>query len=460
VASKEPKENEDKRKAAAAAEKAARDRYEVAVAQIRDASYRFSSKVRGQAQLILDELIDPEGEAVATLAEVEGDAGALALAMPLDLITFETWILGQIGDEDELDLELASHQELWFNFGAWIGEALRLRHGGHWLTLGDEPKQWRLGFSKILLEVVPHVFAEQLLRMGAGLAKKLVSEIERLRQLHVDQREKDGDVDIDRFTPQHYFRMHTMPLGQWMVIDLPLCDRLWNRGAARDLVKEVRKSAKRLGEANLPVVERVCEAIAKANQDQPLGTQTQDRGLFEAVAQIVGLRRTTAPIAMDVMEKFVMPAMHIGIPEQFPPLDDDDLALLRKGIELFALFVEVIPHKHQADDEGFLAAIPHEDLSTPYRDRSNLEVGRGDWVVVNPRRFKEMLLAFDSKRLLDKYDEFIKFLHANPKAPRRRDDGRLLAETTARALADLRACVAAAAKDEIALVFRMLPPPG
>src|SRR5690606_24345359 len=351
-------EKEDKRKAALAAERAARERYEAAIAQIREGSYRFSSKVRGQASIVLDELIDPDGEAVATLADVEGDAGALALALPLDLITLETWLLGQIGDEDELDLDHPGHRELWFNFGAWIGEALRLRHGGHWLMLGDEPKSWRLGFSKILLEVVPHTFAEQLLRLGSGLGKKMISEIERLRVLHEEQKEKAGGNEIDRFTPQHYYRMHTMPLGQWMVLDLPLMDRLWNRAATRDLIKEVRKSAKRLGEANAPVIERVCDALGKANQDQPVGGQTNDRGLFEAVAQIVGLRRTSAPLAMDVLERYVIPAMHIGIPDRFPPLDDDDLAALRKGIELFALFVDVIPHKYQADDEGFLGAIP------------------------------------------------------------------------------------------------------
>lgn len=453
------RKKDDKSKEALAAERAARDRYEAAIEQIREGSYRFSSKVRGQAGLILEELIDPDGEAVATLADVEGDAGALALALPLDIITFETWSLGQIGDEDELDLDLPSHQELWFNFGAWIGETLRLRHGGHWLILGEEPDSWRLGFSKVLLEIVPYKFAEQLLRMGAGLGKKMVSEIERLRMLHAEQLDKDGQ-EIDRFTPQHYYRMHTMPLGQWMVLDMKLLDRLWHRAATKDLIKEVKKAGQRLGEANAQVVDKVAEALGQANQDQPVGQQTGDRGLFEAVAQIVGLRRTTAPLAMDVLEKYVIPAMHIGIPDKFPPLDDDDLAAMRKGIELFALFVEVVPHKHQADDEGFLAAIPHEDLSTPYGDRKNLEVGRGDWVVVNPRRFKSMLLEFDSKRLLDKYDEFIKFLHENPKAPRRRDDGRLLAETTARALSDFRACVVAASKDDHALIFRMLPPPG
>jgi hypothetical protein len=397
---------------------------------------------------------------VPTLADVEGDVGALALALPLDLITFETWLFGQVGDEEELDLDIASHREIWFNFGAWIGEAMRLRHGGHWLIGDEDPHGWRLGFSKVMLEVIPFQFAEQLMRLGSGAGKRLVSEIERIRQLHNERKEKDGGVDIDRFTPQHYIRLHTVPLGQWMVMDLRLVERLWNKAAARDLLKEVRKAGKRMGPQNAPIVDKVAEAIEKAKQDQPMAIQTGDRGLFEAVAQILALRRTAAPIAIDVLERMVMPAMHIGLPDQFPPLDDDDIAEMRKGIELFALFVDVVPHKHQADDEGFLKSIPHEDLSTPYFDRTKLEVGQGDWVVVNASRFKKMLLDYDSKRLLDKYDEFVKYLASNPKAPRRRDDGRLLAETVTRALADLRACVVAASKDEHALLFRLLPPPG
>ncbi len=71
-----------------------------------------------------------------------------------------------------------------------------------------------------------------------------------------------------------------------------------------------------------------------------------------------------------------------------------------------------------------------------------------------------MLLEFDSKRLLDSFDKFVKHVQADTRAPRRRDDGRMLAETVARSLADLKACVVAASKDEVSLVFRMLPPPG
>ncbi|HWN66441.1 MAG TPA: hypothetical protein VNM90_02315 [Haliangium sp.] len=441
------------------AERAARERFERAMVELRDGSYRFASRARGQAGLVVEELIDPDGEAVKTLADVEGDAGALALSIPLEVITFETWLLGQIGDQEELDLKNNAHWEFWFNYGAWVGETLRRRHGGNWLITGDDPHTWRLGFSKILLEIAPFAFAEHLLRLGSGAVHRLISEIERLRLLHVEQRERDGDQEIDRFSAQTYVRMHTIPLGQWMAMDFQLVARLWNQAAARDMIKEIKKVAKQTHASNLPLLERLVEALEKADPTKPLGQQTGDRALFEAIAQVVGLRRATAPLAVDVMQQFVLPAMHIGIPDQFPPLDDDDLASLRQGIETFALFVDIVPHKYQADDQGFLGSIPQQDLASPYRERTQLDIGKGDWVIVDPRHFKQMLLEFDTKRMLDKYDEFVQYVRANPKAPRRRDDGRMLVETVSRALADLKACVLASSKEGHSLVFRMLPPP-
>lgn len=446
-------------KARKAAERAARETFESAMAQIDDGTYKFTSKVRGQAGIIMDELIDPNGEAIAGLADIEGDAGALALAAPLDLITFETWLLGQIGDSDELDLDVNSHREHWLNFGAWIGHALKARHGGHWLIPGSDPHAWRMGFSKILLETAPFAFAEAILRSGPGAAKRLVGEIERLREMHDAQAEKDGGP-VDRFTAQHYIRLHTVPLGQWMVMDLKLLGRLWGRATVRDLAKQARIHGKKLGERNAPFLDKLIETLGQLDQDKPAASQTGDKGLFEAIAQIVGMRRTSAPLAMDVLEKMVMPAIHMGVPDKFPPLDSDDLESLRKGIELFALFIEVTPFRFQAEDEGFLGVIPPEELSSPYGARTDLQIGKGDWVIVDTKRFKKMLIDYDSKRMLDKYDEFVKYVSSNPKAPRRRDDGRFLAETVVNGIADFRACVVAAAKDEHALLFRMLPPQG
>lgn len=444
----------------AEAEQQAKERFERAMTELREGAYRFSSRARSQSELIVEELIDPEGETVESIAEHEGDPGALALAQSLELITFDTWLFGQIGDKEELDLKAEEHWEVWFSFGAWIGETIRRRHGGHWLLMGDDPHTWRIGFSKVFLEIAPFMFAEQLLRMGSGATKKMVSEIERIRQLHVEQEERDGGKSLDRFLAQHYVRMHTVPLGQWMAMDFEGLAKLWNEEPVSKLIEAIREAGPRLGPQNAQIVEQVVAAVSRAKQDEPIAKQTNDRGLFEAIAQIIALRRATAPVAIDILERIVMPAMHVGMPEKFPPLDEDDLANLRKQIELFAFFVEVVPHKHQADDEGFLGTIPHEQLTTPYADRNVLEIGKGDWVVVNPAHFIPMLAEFDPQQMLDKYDEFVKYIATIPEAPRRRDDGRMLAETAVRALADLKACVGIAAQNNDALLFRLLPPPG
>lgn len=455
-----PKKKSESAQQLAAAEEAAQARFEKAMTELREGSHRFASKMRGETEIDLEELIDPDGDVVANIADVEGDAGAIALAVPVELLTFDTWLFGQIGDKDELDLKDEGHWEMWFTFGAWIGETLRRRHGGHWILFGDDPHTWRIGFSKIFLEIAPFVFAEQLLRMGSGAIRKMITEIEKIREQHAETAEKEPQGALDRFLPQHYLRLHTVPLGQWMAMDFATVSRLWNEAPTKELIAALRESGPRLGPQNQQIVERVCEALARGNQEKPVNEQTNDRGLFEAVAQIIGLRRATAPIAIDILERVVVPAMHVGLPEAFPPLDEDDLGNLHKGIELFVFFCEVVPHQHQADDEGFLGSIPHEHLSTPYADRNTLEIGKGDWVVVNPLYMAPMLKDFDAAKLLDKYDDFVKYVGSQPEAPRRRDDGRMLAEQAARSLMDLKATVGAALTENAALLFRLLPPPG
>src|SRR5262249_25362741 len=147
--------------------------------------------------------------------------------------------------------------------------------------------------------------------------RKMVSEIERIRQLHVEQIERDNGKSLDRFLAQHYIRLHTVPLGQWMSMDFSHLAKLWNESPVRALIADIQDKGPRLGPQNAPVVEQVVKALGGAKPDEPVAKQTNDRGLFEAVAQIIGLRRATAPVAIDILERVVMPAMHVGVPEQF-----------------------------------------------------------------------------------------------------------------------------------------------
>ena len=333
--------------------------------------------------------------------------------------------------------------------------------------MGDDPHTWRIGFSKIFLEVAPFVFAEQLLRMGSGATRKMVTEIERIRSQHDEAREREkmpaGKEILDRFVAQHYIRLHTVPLGQWMSMDFANLAKLWNEEPVEQLIAELKEKGPRLGPQNEQIVTQVVAALSKAKQDAPIAKQTTDRGLFEGDrAQIIALRRATGPVAIDILERVVMPALHVGIPEKFPPLDEDDLANLRKQIELFAFFVEVIPHKYQADDEGFLRHDPSRaahDAVRPIATCSRSVAATGS-SSIHDALHPDAAGVRSAEAARQVRRGFVKYLATIPDAPRRRDDGRMLAETAIRALADLKACVAVAAQNKDALLFRLLPPPG
>jgi hypothetical protein len=418
----------------------------------------FADRARAQAGIDVRELVDPEGDSVGSLVDVEGSAGAAALALPIDVITFDSWVLGHIGDRDELDLDVNTHQEIFFSFGAWIGEMLRMRHGGFWLFGGDDPRAWRLGFSKILMEIAPHVFAERLLRSGQGMTRRMLTEVERIRATHDEQAAQEGGSAKDKYAPQHYARLHTVPLAQWLVLDMNRVSGLWARTPVQELRATVASDGKKLPPQNAPVLAKIDEAFGKLDPAQPAVGQGVDRGLFEAVAQITSLRRVTAPIAIDVLEKIVLPALHMGLPESFPPLGDDDLDNIRKGTDLFAVMVDVVPFAHQAQEGGFLGSFAQDDMATPYPDRANLELGKGDWVGVNPARLRPMLEHFNENKLLIAFEKFVEYVAKQPGVPRLGESSRALAETTARAILDLRAAIGAAGEGTM-LVFRLLPPP-
>jgi hypothetical protein len=120
--------------------------------------------------------------------------------------------------------------------------------------------------------------------------------------------------------------------------------------------------------------------------------------------------------------------------------------------------VDVVPFRHQAPEGGFLSTFTPEDMTTPYADRQNLELGKGDWVGVNAARLKPILEKFDPNKLLLAFEKFVDYVGKQPGVPRLGEVGRALAESSARTLIDLRAAVLSL-REGTMLVFRLLPPP-
>jgi hypothetical protein len=121
--------------------------------------------------------------------------------------------------------------------------------------------------------------------------------------------------------------------------------------------------------------------------------------------------------------------------------------------------VDVVPFAHQAEEGGFLGTFGPTDMTTPYADRLNLELGKGDWVGVNPTKVKGMLEKFDPNKLLLAFEKFVEYVGKQPGVPRVAEVGRALAESAVRALVELKGVVGGLTEGAM-LVFRLLPPPG
>jgi hypothetical protein len=236
------------------------------------------------------------------------------------------------------------------------------------------------------------------------------------------------------------------PVGQWMAIDLGRVTKLWTTEPASKLLAAVKADAPRLSADVAPIVDQVASAIARARQDEPIGKQTSDRGLFEAIAQIVGLRRATAPVAIDLLERVAMPAIAIDATAAVSAPSRSDLT----GVEMFEMFVAQTGKRTVV--KGLLGSIPDSDQSTPYADGKSIDVRDGDWVVVATAPLAAHLASYEQRTLVAQYGRFL----ARSKL---RDDDRVLLDATTRALSDLAGCVSAAVMNRHALVFRVLPPP-
>lgn len=294
---------------------------------------------------------------------------------------------------------------------------------------------------------------------GGGISGGEVTALRTVANKCITLLVADDDVTFERVTTTlgliveqgiHEVRLG-QPVGQWMSLDLDRVTKLWKADPAAMVSAVVKEKGTRLGADQTSVVERVVSTIAHARQDETLGTQTSDRGLFEAVAQIVGLRRATSPVAIDLLERIVMPALQIDATATVDS-PSSGVSGRESGVDLFERFVARASKRTVQKGRGLLAAIPDAELSTPYPDDKAIEVGDGDWVNVALAPLAARIENYDERKLVVQYDRFVARSNS-------RDDDRLLVETATRALAELRVCVTTAVQHREALVFRVLPPP-
>lgn len=363
----------------------------------------------------------------------------------------DTWLASKVPVRDP-------RNDHWFGLGAWLGESLRLRHGGAWTITRDDPRAWRVGFSKVLLTVAPHALIAQVPAAGSVMGRTL-DEIARVDRLHDEARKREGtDILADRYTARHYEGAHRVWLAQWMVIDMATLRRLWAELPVHELRAALAVQPGGPQADRDSGMDRLNDALAALDGARPAAAQTDDRGLYEAVARSIALRSTTQPLTANIVETLCFPALHIGSPASFPPLDADDLAKLERGADPFVVFIDVVPYERPAFEDGLLGTFARNDLASPYPDDAPVAIGGADWILVDPSRIKPQLDRYAPERLLAAFDRFLAFVRDNHRLSFLERPDRRLAEAVAGALTQLKTCINSLDSSS-ALALRLLPPP-
>src|SRR6185436_19940328 len=134
---------------------------------------------------------------------------------------------------------------------------------GHTHPEGDAEANERLSKHRaesVVKYLVAHkISSKRLVAKGAGGEQPIVgadAKVNNRVEFEVT-RERERPPLLDRFLAQHYIRLHTVPLGQWMSMEFARLAKLWNDEPVGKLIDAIKESGPRLGAGNAQIVDQV-----------------------------------------------------------------------------------------------------------------------------------------------------------------------------------------------------------
>ncbi len=297
---------------------------------------------------------------------------------------------------------------------AW-GERLAKEHGAFWFPNRDAPEAASLGFPEALIMLSPY---------GGVMDALMSSKLERLNDVSQDIRTSLAKVKFSpqaqaagpmRLGPADYQRLFDPGFVQLVLMDVAKASTGWNMTGPR-LSSELRDALSRVGSRLPPEVKQQLEAqllgaMQRLDPAKPLIDQVERAPrVAELVAQLWGTQETSGAAPEEFWEDVVFPTLFIGTPAAFPKLEGEELDLLKRGVDPYFLYLEVVPHQFPSPEEALLGAFPADalDVLAPALAKG----GNPRLVKVSTEAIKAAVAAFDPAKTKDAVSRFIAHVHA------------------------------------------------
>jgi hypothetical protein len=261
-----------------------------------------------------------------------------------------------------------AHTTLAMLLAATFGERICRDLSGFWFQNRAVPDGAAIGFPETTimfspLEVVVQALARAQLAMLDDVTKDLGGAVARAR---LEAQSRPGGATL--LGPEDYQRMFDPGFVQFACLDLGKVRAALAR-TPPESAREISQALSRLPAAvpehvRASMRDQIVGALGGLSPEQSVSAQVaQAPPLVELLALLEGAVETTRFAPAELWHHVLLPLLHIGPAETFPPLDQDDQAALRDGADPLVLYVETVPFRTPSTDEdGVLGVFPAEQL--------------------------------------------------------------------------------------------------
>ena len=296
------------------------------------------------------------------------------------------------------------HQVIALGLAAAMGERLHAEFQAFWFPYRETPEGASLGFPEALIMLAP--FGAVVDALGQGKLEKVEEVNKSIRTSLAQAKFGAGGGQPMRLGPEDYMRLFDPGFVQVVGVDAAKLKQAWDSAPEKltiDLRDAINRAARLPAELKKQLEQQLLGALQRLEGGKPVITQAgRAPRVVETVGMLAAATTNTGPAAEEFWQEVVMPLLFVGAPATFPPLDEEELAAAKQGIDPLFLFLDVVPFQFKAPDDGLLGAFPDLEVPAPeFRGSTQVRL-----IKVKPDAVKEALAAFDPQKTRDAIKRF------------------------------------------------------
>lgn len=306
------------------------------------------------------------------------------------------------------DIQNPEHQMVALGLAAAFASRLAEAHPVFWFPSRESAEGAELGFAEALMKLSP--FGAVIDALASAKLAKLDDVAKEIRTSLAQVKFSGGAAaTAQKLGPEDYMRLFDAGFVQVVALDPVKAQQTWATPPQRvstDLREALSRATKLPPEVRGQLEQQLLTALTRMEPNKSIISQvTRAPRIVEMMGLLFGTTAATGSAPEEFWMDVAMPLLFIGNPTSFPPLDDEELAVAKQGVDPLFLFLDTVPHQFKAPDEdGLMGAFPATSLALPDPGFGAISALR--LIKVGTEVVKEPLKQFDPAKTRDAIKRF------------------------------------------------------